>query len=249
MKKDLPAKGSEWVRLILSGLVFLAFIPATILALPKVLELSDPQARLQFQQELQSLGIGGWLTFLGIQVLQVVVAMIPGEPVEILAGLLYGPLWGTLSCMLGILIGSLIVYFLVRRLGMPIVSIFMDPDKFQNLWLLKDERRFERISFLLFFIPGTPKDLLTWAAGFVRINPLRFFLIATVARLPSILSSTLAGASLISGDFLTTVIIFAVTGCVSLIGVLLHKKLGEKKTEENPKERSKKEMPESPVKE
>ena len=214
MKKDLPAKGSEWVRLILSGLVFLAFIPATILALPKVMELSDPQARLQFQQELQSLGIGGWLTFLGIQVLQVVVAMIPGEPVEILAGLLYGPLWGTLSCMLGILIGSLIVYFLVRRLGMPIVSIFMDPDKFQNLWLLKDERRFERISFLLFFIPGTPKDLLTWAAGFVRINPLRFFLIATVARLPSILSSTLAGASLISGDFLTTVIIFAVTGCV-----------------------------------
>lgn len=56
MKKDLPAKGSEWVRLILSGLVFLAFIPATILALPKVMELSDPQARLQFQQELQSLG-------------------------------------------------------------------------------------------------------------------------------------------------------------------------------------------------
>ena len=52
MKKDLPAKGSEWVRLILSGLVFLAFIPATILALPKVMELSDPQARLQFQQEL-----------------------------------------------------------------------------------------------------------------------------------------------------------------------------------------------------
>lgn len=51
--------------------------------------------------------------------LQVVVAMIPGEPVEILAGLLYGPLWGTLSCMLGILIGSLIVYFLVRRLACP----------------------------------------------------------------------------------------------------------------------------------
>ena len=116
-------------------------------------------------------------------------------------------------------------------------------------WLLKDERRFERISFLLFFIPGTPKDLLTWAAGFVRINPLRFFLIATVARLPSILSSTLAGASLISGDFLTTVIIFAVTGCISLIGVLLHKKLGEKKAEEPAKERKKKGLPHGPVKE
>src|SRR5699024_1130993 len=153
----LPAQGSARVRLILSGLAFLAFITATILALPKVRELSDRQARLQLQQELQSPGIGGWLTFWGVQELQVAVAMSPGEPVEILAGLLYGPLWGTLSCMLGILIGSLIVYFQVRRLGMPIVSIFMDPDKFQSLWLLKDERRFERISFLLFFIPGTPK--------------------------------------------------------------------------------------------
>ena len=156
---------------------------------------------------------------------------------------------GNLELHAGILIGSLIVYFLVRRLGMPIVSIFMDPDKFQNLWLLKDERRFERISFLLFFIPGTPKDLLTWAAGFVRINPLRFFLIATVARLPSILSSTLAGASLISGDFLTTVIIFAVTGCVSLVGGAAAQKAGRKKDGGKPKERSKKEMPESPVKE
>lgn len=234
MKKDLPVKGAEWMRLILSALIFLAFIPITILAVPKVLALSDPQARMQFQQQLQSLGLGGWLAFLGIQVLQVVVAMVPGEPVEIMAGLLYGPLWGTLSCMLGILIGSLIVYLLVRRLGMPIVSIFMDPDKFQNLWLLKDEKRFERISFLLFFIPGTPKDLLTWAAGFVRLNPLRFFLIATVARLPSILSSTLAGASLIDGDFKTTAVIFVITGCVSVIGVLVHKKLGEKK--ENQKE-------------
>ena len=83
----------------------------------------------------------------------------------------------------------------------------------------------ERISFLLFFIPGTPKDLLTWAAGFINIRPLRFFAISTVARLPSILSSTLAGASLISGDFTTTVFIFILTGAVSLVGMWLHNKL------------------------
>ena len=151
--------------------------------------------------------------------------MIPGEPVEIFAGLMYGPLWGTLSCMLGIFLGSMIVYLLVRWLGMPIVSIFMDPKKFQNLRFLQDKKRFERISFLLFFIPGTPKDLLTWAAGFINIRPLRFFAISTVARLPSILSSTLAGASLISGDFTTTVFIFILTGAVSLVGMWLHNKL------------------------
>ena len=158
MKKDLPAKGSERVRLILSILVLLAFVPLSLYAIPKVMALGDAQTRAALQQQMQSQGIGGWFVFLGIQVLQVVVAMIPGEPVEIFAGLMYGPLWGTLSCMLGIFLGSMIVYLLVRRLGMPIVSIFMDPKKFQNLRFLQNKKRFERISFLLFFIPGTPKD-------------------------------------------------------------------------------------------
>lgn len=225
MKKELPNKKREWVRLILSALVLFAMVPITILAIPKVMALTQPHTRELLQRQLESLGIGGWVAFLGIQVIQVVVAMIPGEPIEILAGILYGPLWGTLTCMLGIFIGSIIVYLLVRKLGMPIVSIFIDPEKFQNLRILQDERRFERIAFLLFFIPGTPKDLLTWAAGLIRIRPLRFFILSTIARLPSILTSTLAGTTLLSGDFSTTVLIFVVTGCISMVGLWAHKKL------------------------
>lgn len=225
MKKELPNKKREWVRLILSALVLFAMVPITILAIPKVMALTQPHTRELLQRQLESQGIGGWIAFLGIQVIQVVVAMIPGEPIEILAGILYGPLWGTLTCMLGIFIGSIIVYLLVRKLGMPIVSIFIDPEKFQNLRILQDERRFERIAFLLFFIPGTPKDLLTWAAGLIHIRPLRFFILSTIARLPSILTSTLAGTTLLSGDFSTTVLIFVVTGCISMVGLWAHKKL------------------------
>lgn len=225
MKKELPNKKREWVRLILSALVLFAMVPITILAIPKVMALTQPHTRELLQRQLESQGIGGWIAFLGIQVIQVVVAMIPGEPIEILAGILYGPLWGTLTCMLGIFIGSIIVYLLVRKLGMPIVSIFIDPEKFQNLRILQDERRFERIAFLLFFIPGTPKDLLTWAAGLIHIRPLRFFILSTIARLPSILTSTLAGTTLLSGDFSTTVLIFVVTGCISMVGLWVHKKL------------------------
>ena len=225
MKKELPNKKREWVRLILSALVLFAMVPITILAIPKVMALTQPHTRELLQRQRESLGIGGWVAFLGIQVIQVVVAMIPGEPIEILAGILYGPLWGTLTCMLGIFIGSIIVYLLVRKLGMPIVSIFIDPEKFQNLRILQDERRFERIAFLLFFIPGTPKDLLTWAAGLIHIRPLRFFILSTIARLPSILTSTLAGTTLLSGDFSTTVLIFVVTGCISMVGLWAHKKL------------------------
>ena len=81
MKKDLPAKGSERVRLILSILVLVAFVPLSLYAIPKVMALGDAQTRAALQQQMQSQGIGGWFVFLGIQVLQVVVAMIPGEPV------------------------------------------------------------------------------------------------------------------------------------------------------------------------
>ena len=114
VKEKLPTKTSEKIRFILSVLVFLAFVPLTIWGIPKVMALSDPVARENLQQYFASKGIGGWLIFLVVQILQVVVAMIPGEPIEICAGLLYGPVWGTLSCMLGILIGSLIVYALVN---------------------------------------------------------------------------------------------------------------------------------------
>lgn len=229
MKKELPSKCSEKIRLILSVLVLLAFVPLTIWAIPKAMALTDPVTRQSVQQQFASQGIGGWLIFLAIQTLQVVVAMIPGEPIEIFAGLLYGPVWGTLSCMLGIFIGSIIVYFLVKKLGMPIVSMFVDPEKFQDLWFVRDEKRFEKIAFILFFIPGTPKDLLTWAAGLLKINPLRFFILSTLARIPSILTSTLAGASLISGDFVTMAIIFAVTGLISLLGIFIHKKITRSK--------------------
>lgn len=231
MKKKIAEKKTDRLRFVLSVLVFLILIPVTLLAIPKALALAQPQNRLLLQQQLESAGIGGWLIFLGIQVLQVVIAMIPGEPIEIFAGLMYGPILGTLSCMLGIFIGSLIVWFLVKKIGMPIVSVFVEPEKFQNLWFFQDEKRFEEISFLLFFIPGTPKDLLTWAAGLLHIRPVRFFLISTAARLPSILTSTLAGSSLISGDFMTTLMIFAATGCISAIGILVHRKLASRKGE------------------
>ena len=104
--------------------------------------------------------------------------------------------------MLGIFIGSLIVWFLVKKIGMPIVSVFVEPEKFQNLWFFRTSN--EECRSVL-FSPGTPKDLLTWAAGLLHIRPVRFFLISTAARLPSNLTSTLAGSSLISGDFMTMI--------------------------------------------
>ena len=76
MEKNLPTKQSEWIRLVLSVLVFLALILITVWAAPKVMSLRDEQTREALRQQMQSHGLLGWLAFLGIQILQVVVAMI-----------------------------------------------------------------------------------------------------------------------------------------------------------------------------
>lgn len=202
-------------------LVFLVYM--TFKMYPQIKWLSNPNNLPVFEEYLKSQGIKGVGIFLIIQISQVIIALIPGEPIEVVAGAMYGAFGGLLICMLGVFIGSFIVFYLVKLWGMSVVTIFIDEKKINELWFLKDRKKFEILTFFLFFVPGTPKDLLTYAAGLTSIKPIRFFFIATLARIPSILTSTMAGASLINGNFKLTVIIFACAGVISLTGYFLHR--------------------------
>ena len=91
------------------------------------------------------------------------------------------------------------------------------------------EKNINYLVFLLFFTPGIPKDVLIYLCPFTKIRPLDFFLIATFARIPSIITSTWAGSNLSEGDILKSVVIFAITGLVGLLGIFLHSKFIERK--------------------
>ncbi len=78
--------------------------------------------------------------------------------------------------------------------------------------------------FFLMFIPGTPKDLLTYFAPFTGISLLRMLFIAAVARIPSIITSTYVGSSFAQGNHLKSIIIYAVVGVISLAGILVYNK-------------------------
>lgn len=202
-----------------------AIAAATIWLWPWFANLSTPEGQQQLQELVSRLGLGGWLLMLGLQLLQIVVAVIPGEPIEILMGMLYGAWGGFLTCELGVLTGSLLVFFAVRLLGAPLVRRIFGEEKLQKYTFLQNTERLELLTFILFFIPGTPKDILTYVAGLTRISPLRFLGISAFARIPSILSSTYAGSTLAKGDWLAGLIIFAAVGAISLTGILIHKKL------------------------
>lgn len=181
---------------------------------------------------IESFGIWGAVIALLIQVLQVVLAVIPGEPIEIVMGVLYGTVGGCLMCLGGIAIGSCIVFLSVRRLGKNAVEKVMANEKYKKLKFLNDPSKRDVLLFILMFIPGTPKDTLTYFAPFTGIPFVRYIVISTVARIPSVISSSYIGSSIMGGNFIRSIIAFAVVGAVSLVGILVYNKIIEDKNRE-----------------
>lgn len=215
--------------IIIFGAFLILMIVITILLWPFIQLLATEEGRLEFKEKIDSFGIGGWFIMLGIQILQVVIAFIPGEPIEIVMGMFYGSIGGLCTCLLGILFGSIIVYVLAKIIGMPFVRLFVKEEDIRKYKFLKSTTKVEMTVFVLFFIPGTPKDALTYISPILPIKPWRFFLIATIARIPSVVTSTILGDQLIEGDYLTVIIVFVLTALISVGGILFNRYYTKKK--------------------
>lgn len=229
----------KWLKITLIVLAAAAVAALCVWLIPLVWSLRQPENQAAFEEFVGSLGVFGVLLMLGIQVLQIVVAVIPGEPIELIMGLMYGT-WGGLALTLtGILIGSTIIYFCMKRFGTGFASKFVDTNGFKKFRFLNNPAKRDSFIFLLFFIPGTPKDVLTYFAPLTGIPFGRFITISTLARIPSVVTSTLVGSSVSKGEFLKSLIVFAITGVVGIAGILINnkftaaqeKKLAEKAAE------------------
>ncbi len=184
---------------------------------------------------VKSLGIWGLLFMFLLQVAQVIFAIIPGEPLELCAGLLYGTVGGTLFCLSGILCGTFIIFLIVKTLGKPLVDKVIGSEKYDRLKFLKDPAKRDIFVFILMFIPGTPKDVLTYFSPLTGMGMIRFLIISTVARIPSVISSTYVGDSVAEGKYLLSLVVFAIVGIVSLGGILIYNKILDAKNK-NPNE-------------
>lgn len=183
------------------------------------------QSPEEFKTFVESYGWTGRFIALGIQVLQVVVSLIPGELVEVGIGYTFGAIEGTLLCMMGIAIASSLVFLLVKRLGIRLVELFISREKIDQLRFINSEKKLKRLIFILFFIPGTPKDLLTYFVGLTRIKLHEFLIISLIARIPSLVSSTIGGNLIQQESYRSAVWIFIITGAISLGGVLLYNRI------------------------
>lgn len=181
-------------------------------------------------------GHGGWgrLAFVGMIVLQVCVAVIPCEPLELAAGYVFGTVEGTFLCLLGLILGSVLVFQLVRRWGVKLVTVFFPLEKIHSLRFLQDSSRRNFLTFLLFFIPGTPKDLLSYIAGLTNMKMSVWVFLTSIARIPSILTSTISGNALGLGKYGLTALVFGGTLLLSLVGLLIYRRIVRRHTQQEP---------------
>ena len=183
----------------------------------------------RFREWVDNLGVWGRLAFIGMIALQIVVAVIPGEPLEIVAGYAFGVFEGTLLCMLGSLAGGVIVFLFVRYFGVKVVDIFIPHEKITQLKFLNTKRKLTMLTTIVFLIPGTPKDVLTYFVGLTPMKITTWMLITSLARFPSIITSTMGGNALGTKEYIAAVIIFAATVIISAAGLLVYKKISSRK--------------------
>jgi uncharacterized membrane protein YdjX (TVP38/TMEM64 family) len=210
---------------LLIFLLFFIFL-TVYLGKPIVSFFEDPDL---FRDYVDQKGWVARLVFVGMMTLQVVVALIPGEPLEISAGVAFGGIEGTLLVMAGIALGSALVFLLVRLLGVKMVEVFFSPEKIQSLRLKSQSRKFSLILFFLMILPGTPKDLISYFAGLTNISFTRWVLFATLARIPSVVTSTVGGDALGEENYIFATVVFIVAAFLSIGGWFAYYCLIEKK--------------------
>ena len=209
----------------LAGLgLFLAFtvVVCWFVGRPMIQFVSQPD---QFRDWVDTHGVWGRLAFLGMMVFQVIIAIVPGEPLEIGAGYAFGVIEGTVLCLLGTLIGGVVIFLFVKKFGMRFVTLFVSEEKIHSLKFLQNTRRLHLVAFILFFIPGTPKDVLTYIVGLTPMKLPAWIFITTVARIPSVVTSTIGGNALGTQEYLFAVIVFVATAVISGLGVLAYQKI------------------------
>jgi len=180
--------------------------------------------RESFSRFLISLGSYSPIFFVLLQALQVVISPIPGELTGIVGGYIYGATLGFILSTLGLALGSLAAFELARILGRPFVEKFVNQNLLKKFEFLKSDAG-ATLCFLLFLIPGFPKDVLCYMLGLSRMKLTTFLVLSTLGRMPGTFLLTLQGASIRSHRYHTAGAVAATGVVIVFVGYLYRAQL------------------------
>ena len=126
-------------------------------------------------------------------------------------------------CLAGCAVGSVVILVFVKKLGYKVVELFVSTEKINELRFINTDKKLESTCFLLYFIPGTPKDPLIFFFGLTRLSIPKFLILSSVARIPSIVTSTIGGHWIANGRFIKALVLYIIIGAVSLAGIFFYR--------------------------
>lgn len=209
-------------KAILFVLVIILCIGLIAYLFPVMKNLSTHDGQVAFKQKVNESGIYGFLTLLGLQFAQIFLVILPGEPLEILAGMCYGTVGGTIFILFSVFVTTTILFWLVRKYGKKFVYQSFSKekiDKIEQSKIFQNPKKIEYILALCFAITGAPKDILVYIGGLLPVKPLRFILIATFFRFPSIISSTIVGEYFSEGNWKISFIVYGITFAITIFAL------------------------------
>lgn len=207
-------------------IVFFALIVViSVFAVNFVRGLGEGSIEVQLKQAIEGAGFFGILICLALQFIQVVVAFIPGEVVQVAIGYVYGTIGGGFLTLFGALFSSIFVFYLVRKLGAPFVQAMTGNKDSGISKFLHNSKNLNSLVFILYLIPGLPKDLITYLVPLTEMRPSHFFVLSTIARAPAIFASTFVASSFASGNYVGMAIVAIIFGGLGILGIVFNQKI------------------------
>ena len=185
IKDNLPKGKAAWILLLVS-LIICCLTFLGIWATYYYFE--NPRMFRNFVEEHY---VWGLIIMFFMFVIQVILALIPGGLLEVACGYAFGAVVGGIISVAGIMTGSALTILLVRKLGKKFAQLFYSKEKLESISFLKNKKKRNILVFLVFLIPGTPKDLLTYVVGLTDMSIITYLILTGIARTPAILISTI----------------------------------------------------------
>ena len=207
-------KKMKLIRTILLIIAIAVFVGLIAYLFPVMKNLSTHEGQIAFKERVDNSGILGFLSLMGLQIAQIFLVVLPGEPLEILAGMCYGAVGGTIFLLFSFFITTTALFWLVRKFGKKLVYQVFEKekiDKIEKSKIFQNPKNLEFIFAICFAIIGPPKDFLVYVGGLLPVKPWRFICIATFCRFPSIISSTIVGQYFSEGNWKISIVIYGIT--------------------------------------
>jgi uncharacterized membrane protein YdjX (TVP38/TMEM64 family) len=167
------------------------------------------------------------LIFMLLQIIQIVISVLPGQVLQFVAGYIYGFPFGILWSLIGIGLGTIITFYLAKFLGKDAMHVIFDEDKITRFINLLNSKKAYTVIFVLFLIPGIPKDLISYAAGVSEIKIKPFLILSIVGRSPALIATIAMSRLLYNGDYIWLGIFIFIVAILFILGIWKHNHLTE----------------------